>query len=76
MPESILPSNTEKDLYIPTYGGDVSLQEVIDMPIKPFCKDVNINDLTINAEYIRTECIHHDLFDSSDWTNFLHVSLK
>jgi hypothetical protein len=36
-------------------------------------QDINLNDILIESERIHTRCIHYDLHDPSDWTDFIMI---
>lgn len=53
-----------------------SLAELIEMAQAHFGADIDLNDFQITAEHIHTDHIGYDLYDSSDYTNYLVISRK
>lgn len=70
------PDDTEKEFYLPSYGEDFSLLELIDKVKAKFGDDVNLDNVVISSEYIHTEALYYDLHDPSDYTKFLRITLK
>lgn len=73
MPNTFWPEDTDTELYIPSYS-NTSLADLIEKAKKHFGEDVSLEDLEIGSEYIHTNCITYDLFDSSDWTDFVVIT--
>ncbi len=70
------PEDTENTIYIyasSSYG--VDLQEIIDRATKKW-PGISLEDLQIGAEYIHTRCLKYDLFDSSDYHNYIVITRK
>ena len=68
------PDNTPNTLYIQMFGSlDFdSLRE----KIKEHFGDPNLDNYEISTEYIHTDCIGYDLYDSSDWSIFIIIERK
>jgi len=66
------PDDTENEIYIEDTG-NISLQDIIDIINKEW-GDVNIDDIYIGSEKIHTYCITYDLYDPSDYTNFITIT--
>jgi len=67
------PDDDENTIYIPV---SATLTEIIDRCTEKWGKDISFDDLTIEAEYIHTECLGYDLHDPSDNTNYLSITRK
>lgn len=69
------PEDTENDIYISANYSDVPLSEIIEN-VKEKWPNATFDDISIAAEYIHTSRITYDLYDASDYTNFLHISYE
>lgn len=69
---SFWPENTEDKLYFPY---ETNLQSLLDS-VKQAWPDVSLDDISIESEHIHTDCIGYDLYDSTDYTNFVVVTRK
>lgn len=63
------PDDDDKNMYLSTGG---NLQQIIE-EIQQKWPGEPLTNFCISAEYIHTDCIEYDLFDSMDWTNFIHI---
>ena len=70
MTRNVWPQNDENTLYIESDFYD--LDEIINQA-KEKWPNVAISDLGVSAEHIHTSCLDYDLYDSSDWTNFIVI---
>lgn len=66
------PENTETTLYIRS-GYNLTLAELIEYARLHFKDDVDLDTLTITAEHIHTRCIGYDLYDGSDWDEYIVI---
>ncbi len=71
-PKSYWPENTDDILYFPY---ETNLQSMLD-EVKKIWPEVSLNDICIEARHIHTDCIGHDQYDSSDYTDFVVVTRK
>lgn len=71
-PKSYWPENTEDTLY---FRYETNLQSILDF-IKQSWPDVSFDDVSIEAQHIHTDHIGYDLYDSSDYTDFIVVTRK
>lgn len=62
------PDDDENTLYIP--AGCQTLTELLELASKKW-PGVSFDMLAISSEYIHTYCIYYDLYDPSDYTNFI-----
>ncbi len=68
------PDNTDDCLYIDaTWHSD--LAEIIDKAESYFKRDLSPADIKIQAEWIHTRCLGYDLYDPSDYTAYIVISL-
>ena len=67
------PDDNEKTIYIAAAWQALSLQEIMDKAQEkwPGC---SLSDISITAEYIHTDCLSYDQYDSSDYTNFIVIT--
>lgn len=70
MIENFWPQNDENTLYIDS--DFYNLGEIIDLA-KEKWPDVDFFNLMVSAEHIHTHCLGYDLYDPSDWTNFIVI---
>ncbi len=71
-PKSYWPENTEDTLYFPY---ETNLQSLLDS-IKKVWPEVSLDDVTIEAQHIHTDHIGYDLYDSTDYNDFVVVTRK
>lgn len=67
------PDDTEKSFYIPY---DSSLSEIIEQVKVKFGDKIDFEDVTITPEYIHVMALGYDLYDSSDYENYLRISIE
>jgi hypothetical protein len=67
------PDDTSYCFYIEV---SADLDDIFGKAKERFGEDVKLSELRIEAEYIHTDFIDYDLFDSSDWTNYLCITLN
>ena len=70
------PDNTPGILYIESSYAEIGFADIIHQIVTHFGDGIPLTDFTISAEYIHTSCLTYDLYDSSDWTNFLVIRKK
>lgn len=75
MREERLPENTETCLYIPDFGGNNTLQDLIDAAVTHF-GEVGFDDLNIESENIQIACFGYDLYDPVDWRRYFVITKK
>lgn len=68
------PDDTDKELYIDGSSGHFNLAEILEKA-KEKWPDAKLENLSIRAEHIQTDCIYYDLYDSMDYTNFICIKL-
>jgi len=71
------PDNTPTEFYSATYGG-IFIHDVLKEAAEHFkCSTYELmTEGSIESEYIHTDCLYYDSFDSSDWTNFIKITYK
>jgi len=67
------PDNDKNNLYIEAHHRGIDFELVIESIKSHFGEDAKLEEFTIEAEYIHTNCLWYDCYDSSDYTNFLHI---
>ena len=72
MIKNFWPQNTNETIYIER---NLTLSEIIDVCKEHFGDKFDEEKIKISSEYIHTNCITYDLYDSSDYTNFIVVEL-
>lgn len=72
--ECFTPDDTDTEMYINTFVS-VDMEDVNNR-IKEKWPDAKLSDINIAAEYIHTDCLGYDLYDSSDYTNYIVITLK
>jgi len=68
--ETYWPDNTDTELY---FADSVTLSEIMET-IKEKWPDCNLDSIVISSEYIHTDCLTYDLYDPSDYTEFVVVT--
>lgn len=67
------PESSETILYIRS-GYSLTLQELIEQAQIHFKDDyIDLNTLQITSEKIHTRCIGYDLYDGSDWDDYIII---
>lgn len=66
------PDNDVNTLYVRADNNSLPLLELIDR-INDHFGPIDHSTLTIEAEYIHTECLGYDRYDSGDYTNYIVV---
>ena len=69
MSESFWPQDTRKDLYIDRGSGKEG-NRIWEM-IQEKWPGIKMNEFYMSAEHIHTKCLTYDLYDSSDYTDFI-----
>lgn len=64
------PDDTEEEFYI-AFGED--LGTIVQMCKTRWGEDIRLDDIMITPEYIHTDCLTYDSYDSGDWTHFLRI---
>lgn len=65
------PDDTEDTMYL-TSNSQHSLAAIINI-CKEKWPDTDFNDLLFESEKIHTDCLDYDLYDSSDYTDFIII---
>lgn len=65
------PDNDADTLYIQADYKELPLSEILDRARAHFGADVSLEDLTIGAEHIHTQCLGYDRYDSGDYEEFI-----
>lgn len=68
------PVDDETTMWIPMHG-DKSLSDIIDFA-KEKWPDKDFSEITIDSENHHQYCIHYDLHDSSDYVQYLVLSVE
>lgn len=68
--QTFWPDDDDSTFYIESYA---SLGCIMSKAAEKW-PGASVDDIEITAEYIHTDCLGYDLFDSSDYTNFLRVT--
>lgn len=64
------PDDTDTELY---FSGEISISDLL-ARVKEKWPDCDLSDININAEQIQTDCLGHDCYDFSDYTDFIVVT--
>ena len=76
MSYSFWPENTNTTMYIAMYG-EVDFEEILDSAKDHFKNpQLTFDEITLSVDYIHTQCVGYDLYDPSDYTKFLVITLK
>ena len=65
------PDDDENTMY--RLSGNDSLQEIIELAQEKW-PGISLQDITISAEKIHTSCLTYDLYDPSDYTDFVIIT--
>ena len=65
------PENDAKTLYI--LGDSIGINDLIERIKAHFGDDVNMDNITITGTKIHTRCITYDLYDPTDYDNYLII---
>jgi len=68
--QAFWPDDTDHTFYV--QEGVMSLAELLEK-VKEKWPDVSLDKIDIDAEHIQTDHIGYDLYDASDYTNFIVV---
>lgn len=68
------PDDTDTILHINADEGH-DLASIMSI-IKNKWPHANLEDISITSEYIHTECLTYDLYDPSDYTNFIILTYR
>jgi hypothetical protein len=69
------PDNTDDTLYIEADWMTVRLDDLLVRVKEYFGEDVNLENITISAEHIHTDCLGYDRYDRGDYTNYIVITL-
>jgi hypothetical protein len=71
------PDNTATEFYIAT-SSSISLKDAIEQAAAYFKTSTYelMCDAEIQAEWIHTDCLSYDSYDSGDYTNFIRIEYK
>lgn len=64
------PDDTSNTIYIEDTKS-MSILDIISKAKEKWGEDIMLDSLTISAESIHTSCLYYDLYDSSDYTDFI-----
>lgn len=67
------PDDTDTEMYIACDGVSWTLQELMEK-INAKWPNHKPDEIEIKAEYIHTQCLYYDRYDSGDYTKYLHIS--
>tara|TARA_R110002020_G_scaffold86013_1_gene212191 strand:+ start:350 stop:574 length:225 start_codon:yes stop_codon:yes gene_type:complete len=65
------PTDTDTTMYI---LGEAPLSEIIEKSKDKWGSDIDFDDIEISSEYIHTRCLGYDLYDSSDYDEYIVVT--
>lgn len=68
------PDNDDNTFYIA--ADEIEFKELQDRAKEYFGSRFDEDKISIGFEKIHTSCIHYDLYDPGDWTDFIIVTLK
>lgn len=68
------PDNDETTLYIECQGRDIPFNEVLEQIKSHFGTDVDLETISISSDKIHTRCRHYDLYDSTDYDDYLVIT--
>lgn len=73
--ECFTPDDTETEMWIDGSVG-YSFTEIRSKIIEKW-PNVSLDDydIRVTAEYIHTDCLTYDLYDSGDWTKYIKIEL-
>lgn len=69
------PDNTDDTIYIESIG-DYDLGDIILKAEEKWGNYIELEHIGISAETIQTNCLGYDGYDSSDYTDFIVLTLK
>ena len=67
------PDDTKDEFYI---LGSASMEEIMNRAKQHFGENTWLNDISIRGERIHTRCLTYDLYDPSDYDDYLIISKK
>lgn len=68
------PDDTDDTIYINADDGH-DLASIASI-VKAKWPHAKLEDISISSEYIHTECLTYDLYDPSDYTNFIILTKR
>jgi hypothetical protein len=68
------PESDENTLYIPTNSMSVTLDALMSLAKDHFGHDVDFSSLEVEGHELHTRCVTYDLYDPSDWDDYIIVS--
>lgn len=69
------PDNTPDTLYIDaSLYTSLTLGEIIDKAREHFGDNICFDDLTVNAEHVHTRCLGYDLYDPTDYDDYVVIT--
>jgi hypothetical protein len=66
------PTDDESTIYIESSASLADIQN----RISEKWGNINAREITIESEYIHTNCLTYDLYDANDWTKFIIIRLN
>ena len=66
------PDNTENKMYFAN-SYCLTVEQIIFIAQSKW-PDTSLDNITIEAERIQTSCLGYDLYDPSDWTDFIVIT--
>lgn len=70
MTNSFYPEDTDTTFFVLE---NTDMQSILDKAKEKWGDDIQLCDIQVNPTYIHTRCIGYDMYDSSDYDNFLEV---
>lgn len=71
--QNFWPDNDENTLYIEAHYRGIEFEQIIESIKAHFGENSKLEDFTIEAEHVHTECLGYDSYCSGDHTNFLCI---
>lgn len=70
---SFEPDDTDTEFYIASNFHGTELGLILERARAKWGEGIVIDDILIEPEYIHTECLGHDQYDSGDYTRYLRI---
>ncbi len=72
---SFTPDDTDTEFYVAAHYHVVPLSQILESAQAKWGTHITIDNLSIEAEHIHTDCLGYDRYDAGDYTNYLRVEL-
>ncbi len=67
------PDNTETTLYL---HGEYTFNDILERAKEHFGEKFDLKKINIRSEHIHVFCLTYDLYDPSDYVNFIVIELE